>query len=187
VLFVICYEAPVRKGIFCVSGNVLYVIPASPVMYFARNKLKRIMLPRLAPVPFATLKRSKRFREAIETVSLCRLYWSTTEGFSFILSNPLDYFLASPLSSFGQLLINRFISPTLLPLQEYPGKASDKAHRNSTRRWTLRHLIAGNLAGRRFTGSSDCQMLAQHTEGELQRFPQNHLLRWLVEGDIFSL
>jgi len=71
-------------------------------------------------------------------------------------------------------------------LQDYPGKASDKAHRNRTRRWTLRHLIAGKLAGRRFTGSGDRQMLAQHTEGELQRFPQNHLLRWLVEGDICS-
>lgn len=83
-------------------------------------------------------------------------------------------------------LSNRFliISPTSLPLQEYLGKASDKAHRNCTRRWTLRHLIADNLAGRRFTGSGDCQMLAQHTEGELQRFPQDHLLRWLVEQDI---
>jgi len=62
----------VRKGIFCVSGNVLYVILASPVMYFARNKLKRIMLSR--KLAFAALKRNKRFHEAIETVSLCRLY-----------------------------------------------------------------------------------------------------------------
>jgi len=145
------------------------------------------MLARLAS---ATLRRSKRFHEAIETVSLCRLYRSTAEGFSFILSNPLDYFLASPapLSSPRSVAyqpVSDNFANIAATLQEYPGKANDKARRNRTRRWTLRHLIAANLAGRRFTGSGGRQMLAQHTEGELQRFPQNHLLRWLVEGDIF--
>lgn len=75
-----------------------------------------------------------------------------------------------------------------MPLQECSGKANSEASRNATGRWTLRYLIADSLAGRRFAGSGDCQVLAQHTEGELQRFPHDHVLcRLVTEKNIFAL
>lgn len=72
------------------------------------------------------------------------------------------------------------ILQTSLLLQGCPGKANSKAHCYAASRWTVRYLITNDLTGRRFTGSSDCQMLARYTKGELQRFPQNRLLSRLV-------